>query len=121
MNILTLQNIEKSYGTRLLFKNVNVTIASHHRIGLIGVNGTGKTTLLQVLEGTQEPDTGSIERNGKATIHRLEQDPYIDESSTLLDNVLLGDHPKLSLVRDFERALQDPESSQYNEIISAHG
>ena len=87
MNILTLQNIEKSYGTRLLFKNVNVTIASHHRIGLIGVNGTGKTTLLQVLEGTQEPDTGSIERNGKATIHRLEQDPYIDKTTTLLDNV----------------------------------
>ena len=118
MNILTLQNIEKSYGTRLLFKNVNVTIASHHRIGLIGVNGTGKTTLLQVLEGTQEPDTGSIERNGKATIHRLEQDPYIDESSTLLDNVLLGDHPKLSLVRDFERALQDPESSQYMKLLA---
>ena len=118
MNILTLQNIEKSYGTRLLFKNVNATIASHHRIGLIGVNGTGKTTLLQVLEGTQEPDTGSIERNGKATIHRLEQDPYIDETSTLLDNVLLGDHPKLSLVRDFERALQDPESPQYMKLLA---
>ena len=118
MNILTLQNIEKSYGTRLLFKNVNVTIASHHRIGLIGVNGTGKTTLLQVLEGTQEPDTGSIERNGKATIHRLEQDPYIDETNTLLDNVLLGDHPKLSLVRDFERALQDPESPQYMKLLA---
>ena len=118
MNILTLQNIEKSYGTRLLFKDVNVTIASHHRIGLIGVNGTGKTTLLQVLEGTQEPDKGSIERNGKATIHRLEQDPYIDEASTLLDNVLLGDHPKLSLVRDFERALQDPESPQYMKLLA---
>ena len=118
MNILTLQNIEKSYGTRLLFKNVNVTIASHHRIGLIGVNGTGKTTLLQVLEGTQEPDKGSIERNGKATIHRLEQDPYIDETTTLLDNVLLGDHPKLSLVRDFERALQDPESLQYMKLLA---
>ena len=118
MNILTLQNIEKSYGTRLLFKNVNVTIASHHRIGLIGVNGTGKTTLLQVLEGTQEPDTGSIERNGKATIYRLEQDPYIDETTTLLDNVLLGDHTKLSLVRDFERALQDPESPQYMKLLA---
>ena len=118
MNILTLQNIEKSYGTRLLFKNVNVTIASHHRIGLIGVNGTGKTTLLQVLEGTQEPDKGSIERNGKATIHRLEQDPYIDETTTLLDNVLLGDHPKLSLVRDFERALQNPESPQYMKLLA---
>ena len=118
MNILTLQNIEKSYGTRLLFKNVNVTIASHHRIGLIGVNGTGKTTLLQVLEGTQEPDKGSIERNGKATIHRFEQDPYIDETTTLLDNVLLGDHPKLVLVRDFERALQDHESPQYMKLLA---
>lgn len=118
MNILTLQNIEKSYGTRLLFKDVNLTIESHHRIGLIGINGTGKTTLLQVLEGIQEPDKGSIERNGKATIHRLEQDPYIDERGTLLDNVLLGDHPKLSLVRDFERALQNPESPQYMKLLA---
>ncbi len=117
MNILTLQQVEKSYGTRLLFKDVNLTIESHHRIGLIGVNGTGKTTLLQVLEGVQEPDKGSIERNGKATIHRLEQDPYIDESGTLLDNVLLGEHPKLSLVREFERALQDPESAQYMKLL----
>ena len=117
MNILTLQQVEKSYGTRLLFKDVNLTIESTHRIGLIGVNGTGKTTLLQVLEGVQEPDKGSIERNGKATIHRLEQDPYIDESGTLLDNVLLGEHPKLSLVREFERALQDPESPQYMKLL----
>ena len=117
MNILTLQQVEKSYGTRLLFKDVNLTIESTHRIGLIGVNGTGKTTLLQVLEGVQEPDKGSIERNGKATIHRLEQDPYIDESGTLLDNVLLGDHPKLSLVREFERVLQDPESPQYMKLL----
>ena len=117
MNILTLQQVEKSYGTRLLFKDVNLTIESTHRIGLIGVNGTGKTTLLQVLEGVQEPDKGSIERNGKATIHRLEQDPFIDESGTLLDNVLLGEHPKLSLVREFERALQDPESPQYMKLL----
>lgn len=117
MNILTLQQVEKSYGTRLLFKDVNLTIESTHRIGLIGVNGTGKTTLLQVLEGVQEPDRGSIERNGKATIHRLEQDPYIDESGTLLDNVLLGDHPKLSLVREFEQALQDPTSPQYMKLL----
>ena len=117
MNILTLQQVEKSYGTRLLFKDVNLTIESTHRIGLIGVNGTGKTTLLQVLEGVQEPDKGSIERNGKATIHRLEQDPYIDESGTLLENVLLGDHPKLSLVREFERAMQDPTSPQYMKLL----
>ena len=118
MNILTLQQIEKSYGTRLLFKDVNVTIASHHRIGLIGVNGTGKTTLLQILEGTAEPDKGDIERNGKATIHRLEQDPYIDEEGTLLDNVLLGEHPKLALVRDFESALEQPDSPQYMKLLA---
>lgn len=103
MNVISLQNIEKSYGTRLLFKDVNITFTTDKRLGLVGINGTGKSTFLKILAGQMEADKGSIERNGKASIHYLAQTPGFDEMSTLLEAVLDGDHPRLQMVKDFER------------------
>lgn len=103
MNVISLQNIEKSYGTRLLFKDVNITFTTDKRLGLVGINGTGKSTFLKILAGQMEADKGSIERNGKASIHYLAQTPDFDEMSTLLEAVLDGDHPRLQMVKDFER------------------
>ena len=97
MNVISLQNIEKSYGTRLLFKDVNITFTTDKRLGLVGINGTGKSTFLKILAAQMEPDKGSIERNGKASIHYLAQTPEFDPESTLLEAVLDGDHP-LSLI-----------------------
>ena len=65
MNVISLQNIEKSYGTRLLFKEVNITFTTEKRLGLVGINGTGKSTFLKILAGQMEADKGTIERNGK--------------------------------------------------------
>lgn len=103
MNVISLQNIEKSYGTRLLFKDVNITFTTEKRLGLVGINGTGKSTFLKILAGQMEADKGTIERNGKASIHYLAQTPYFDAESTLLEAVLDGDHPRLQMVKDFER------------------
>ena len=103
MNVISLQNIEKSYGTRLLFKDVNITFTTDKRLGLVGINGTGKSTFLKILAGQMEADKGSIERNGKASIYYLAQTPDFDEMSTLLEAVLDGNHPRLQMVKDFER------------------
>ena len=103
MNVISLQNIEKSYGTRLLFKDVNITFTTDKRLGLVGINGTGKSTFLKILAGQMEADKGSIERNGKASIHYLAQTPDFDGEATLLEAVLDGDHPRLQMVKDFER------------------
>lgn len=102
MNVISLQNIEKSYGTRLLFKDVNITFTTEKRLGLVGINGTGKSTFLKILAGQMEADKGIIERNGKASIHYLAQTPDFDAESTLLEAVLDGDHPRLQMVKDFE-------------------
>lgn len=102
MNVISLQNIEKSYGTRLLFKDVNITFTTEKRLGLVGINGTGKSTFLKILAGQMEADKGTIERNGKASIHYLAQTPDFDAESTLLEAVLDGDHPRLQMVKDFE-------------------
>lgn len=107
MNVISLQNIEKSYGTRLLFTDVSITFTNQKRLGLVGINGTGKSTFLKILTGQMEADKGSIERNGKATIHYLAQSPNFDEGDTLLEAILDGDHPRLQLVKRFDKASRD--------------
>ena len=111
MNVISLHNVEKSYGTRMLFKDVNITFTSQSKLGLVGVNGTGKSTFLKMLAGQQEPDKGSVERNGKASIYYLPQNPTFDEDASILENIFLGTHPLMKLVRDFEREskLQGPK------------
>ena len=112
MNVISLQNIEKSYGTRLLFKEVNITFTTEKRLGLVGINGTGKSTFLKILAGQMEADKGTIERNGKASIHYLAQTPDFDLESTLLEAVLDGDHPRLQMVKAFERISREYRQMQ---------
>ena len=112
MNVISLQNIEKSYGTRLLFKEVSMTFTTEKRLGLVGINGTGKSTFLKILAGQMEADKGTIERNGKASIHYLAQTPDFDAESTLLEAVLDGDHPRLQMVKAFERISREYRQMQ---------
>lgn len=107
MNVISLQNIEKSYGTRLLFTDVSITFTNQKRLGLVGINGTGKSTFLKILTGQMEADKGSIERNGKVSIHYLAQSPNFDEGDTLLEAILDGNHPRLQLVKRFDKASRD--------------
>ena len=122
MNVISLQNIEKSYGTRLLFKEVSMTFTTEKRLGLVGINGTGKSTFLKILAGQMEADKGTIERNGKASIYYLAQTPDFDAEATLLEAVLDGNHPRLQMVKVFERIsreyLQMQESGKDDAKIS---
>ena len=122
MNVISLQNIEKSYGTRLLFKEVSMTFTTEKRLGLVGINGTGKSTFLKILAGQMEADKGTIERNGKASIYYLAQTPDFDAEATLLEAVLDGNHPRLQMVKAFERISREyrqmQESGKDDAIIS---
>ena len=112
MNVISLQNIEKSYGTRLLFKEVSMTFTTEKRLGLVGINGTGKSTFLKILAGQMEADKGTIERNGKASIYYLAQAPDFDAEATLLEAVLDGNHPRLQMVKAFERISREYRQMQ---------
>lgn len=112
MNVISLQNIEKSYGTRLLFKEVSMTFTTEKRLGLVGINGTGKSTFLKILAGQMETDKGTIERNGKASIYYLAQAPDFDAEATLLEAVLDGNHPRLQMVKAFERISREYRQMQ---------
>ncbi len=90
MNLLTLENISKSYTERMLFDNISLGINDTDRIGVIGINGTGKSTLLKIIAGIEEADTGTITKGKQVRVEYLPQTPIFDDNKTILENVLEG-------------------------------
>lgn len=92
MNILVLENITKTMGERTLFNAVSLGIHEGDKIGVIGINGTGKTTLLKMIAGLEEPDSGTITCGNHVAISFLPQAPRFDTDSTILEYVLEETH-----------------------------
>ena len=90
MNLITLENISKSYSEKKLLEDISLGINDKEKIGLIGVNGTGKSTLLKIIAGAQIPDDGTITKANKVRIEYLPQNPYYDENATVLEQVFKG-------------------------------
>lgn len=105
MKILTVENVSKSYGEKQLFQNISFTIAEKERVGLIGVNGTGKTSLLKIVAGADLPDEGTIITGKDYTISFLHQQPEFNTDRTVLEQVFLGDAPVVKLMREYENTL----------------
>lgn len=90
MNLLNLENISKSYGERFLFKNANFTLDEGEKVGIIGINGTGKSTLLRIIAGAEEVDEGKVTIANHVVIRFLTQHPVYKEGATVLECVLEG-------------------------------
>ncbi len=90
MNLLTIENMSKSYTERMLFDHVTFGIAEGEKIGIIGINGTGKSTLLKIIAGIEEPDEGTVTKGKKVRIGYLSQTPEFDYNQTILQNVVQG-------------------------------
>lgn len=88
MNILNLEHVTKAFANRTILDDITVGIGDRDKIGLIGVNGTGKSTLLAIAAGVMEADSGQVVRGGKVRISYLSQNPVFDEKKNLLDNVV---------------------------------
>ncbi len=106
MHILSVFNLTKHYGEKTLFNTVSFSLRSEDRIGIVGVNGSGKTTLLKMLVGEESPGAGKIERNPKATIAFLPQNPQMDETQSVLDYIFAGQSPAMRLLRKYRQAVQ---------------
>ena len=88
MNILTLENIEKNYSERKLFDQASFYLQEGEKVGVIGINGTGKSTLLRMMAGEEEPDGGRIVRANHVVVRMLPQQPVFDEHMTVLEAAL---------------------------------
>lgn len=106
MKMISIENMTKTYGEKQLFNNISFTIAEKERVGLIGVNGTGKSSLLKIVAGIDGPDLGEIVRPKDYRIAYLSQSPHLDEELTVIDQVFQGDAPALKILRDYEKTLK---------------
>lgn len=90
MNLLTIEGVSKLFTDRILFDKVSLGINEGDKIGVLGINGTGKSTLLKIIAGIEEPDEGTITQGRKVRIAYLPQTPVFEEDLSILDNVIKG-------------------------------
>ncbi|MEK4485537.1 ABC-F family ATP-binding cassette domain-containing protein [Psychrobacillus sp. FSL H8-0484] len=115
MSHLIISNLTKTVGEKTLFENIAFTINNQNHAGLIGINGTGKSTFLSILAGKLEADSIDLDHPNKYRIAYLEQQPTFEKEETVLQAVFSGDSPILKINREYEEALaamiEDPSSS----------
>ncbi|MDY2734624.1 MAG: ABC-F family ATP-binding cassette domain-containing protein [Intestinibacter sp.] len=117
MNLITLENISKSYSEKKLLENISLGINDKEKIGLIGVNGTGKSTLLKIIAGAEIEDSGTITKANKVRIEYLPQNPYYDENATVLEQVFKGTCEEMKIIGDYQDIL-DKINKSYDEKLN---
>ncbi len=110
MNILTAENLTKAYTDKPLFKDVSFIIDEADKIGIIGVNGTGKSTLLKMLAGLEVPDSGEIKLIGNLKVNYLPQSPEFDPGKSVINQVFNSDDPLLTVIKEYEELTSDTEN-----------
>lgn len=106
MNLMTLENISKNYTEKPLLNNISLGINSGEKIGLIGVNGTGKSTLLKIIIGDEVSDSGTIIKTNGLKIKYLPQNPDYDENSNVLEQVFNSSSKELQLIGEYNDLLE---------------
>lgn len=113
--ILSAENMSRSYGDRVLFENISFNIEDGDKIGVIGVNGTGKSTLLKMI-AAGESGGGKLTIPGGVVMEYLPQDPPFEPDATVLEQIFKGDSPLMVLLRRYETAVEavaaEPENDR---------
>ena len=105
MNLMTLENISKSYSEKILLKDISLGINEGEKIGIIGVNGTGKSTLLKIIAGVEVLDDGTIIKANRVRVEYLPQNPDYNEDFTVLQQVFKGTSSEMKLLLEYEETL----------------
>jgi len=111
VNYLSVENIAKSFGENPLFTNLSFGINEGQKVGFVAKNGTGKTTLLNILAGTETPDDGRVVYRKGITPAFLAQDPDLDPNRTVEETIFASDNEILKVIERYEKALENPEDA----------
>ncbi|ASV29033.1 ABC-F family ATP-binding cassette domain-containing protein [Maribacter cobaltidurans] len=112
MNLLTVENISKSYGELILFQNLSFGINKDQKIALIAKNGTGKTSILNILSGADQPDSGQVNYRKSTRVSFLDQEPNLNPDLTVEETIFASDNEILKVIANYEKALTNPEDTE---------
>ena len=113
MNLLTVENISKSYGELVLFSGISLGINKDQKIALIAKNGSGKTSILNILAGKDMPDTGKVSYRKGLRVSYLSQNPILNSELTIEQSIFESDNEILKIIKDYEKALKNPENENF--------
>lgn len=111
MNYLSVENVAKAYGERELFSNISFGINEGDKVGFVAKNGTGKTSLLNILSGADTPDAGNVVYRKDITVAFLPQEPNLDPKLTVEQTIFASDNEILKVIERYEKALENPEDA----------
>ncbi len=109
MNLLSVENIAKSYGENVLFSDISFGINKGQKIALIAKNGNGKTSILNILSGDDSPDAGQINYRKEIRVSFLSQEPVLDPNLTIEETIFAADNELLRAIANYDKALANPD------------
>ena len=112
MNYLSVENISKSFGERTLFENISFGINKDQKIAFIAKNGSGKTCIMKIINGEDEPDTGQVVLRKEIKMAFLSQDHQLQDELTIEESIFASDNETLKVIERYEKALENPEDEE---------
>ncbi len=112
MNYLTVENISKSYGELTLFEDISFSIHKDEKIAFVAKNGTGKTSILNIIAGEDEPDSGTVTYRKGLKVSFLPQEPKLNSSLTIEQTIFDSDNEILKIIKAYEDALLNPDDAE---------
>ncbi|TBV25484.1 MULTISPECIES: ABC-F family ATP-binding cassette domain-containing protein [Meridianimaribacter] len=112
MNYLTVEHISKSYGVLELFSDISFSIHKDQKIAFVAKNGSGKTSILNIISGADSPDSGQVIMRNGLRVSFLSQTPNFGDSKTIEEAIFNADLPILNIISNYEKALQNPEDTE---------
>ncbi len=112
MNLVTVESIAKSFGELSLFSNISFGINAGQKIALVAKNGTGKTSILNILSKSEPPDAGQVNYRKGIRVSFLSQDPVLDSELTIEQTIFASDNEVLQVLTNYEKALAHPENEE---------
>ena len=115
MNYLSVENLSKSYGIRVLFRNISFGISKGQRVALVARNGTGKSSLLSIISGKDTADSGNVTFRKEIKTAFLNQEPEFDGTKTVMEEVFDNDNPALAAIKEYEECLLAQEKGKMDQ------
>jgi len=106
ISYLQIENLTKTYGERVLFKDISFSVGKEQKVALIAKNGSGKTSLMNILAGSDVSDSGSVVFRKDIEIGYLEQEPVLTDNFTVIEQVFASSHAVVKAVKEYEAAIQ---------------